>query len=322
MVRFYYGEDTFSLSRAVDVLRSEFKFVETMEIADETDTRLKNRLLEVMQSQGLFAEKKLVLLKNFLNVMNKFPESEKYLLGYNGQDEVVFVQDENCDKRLKFFKALQKIAQAKEFLIPAGRDLEKWIVSYLASSGFSMETAAMSEFIRLLGQNSDERLYDLWQVSSELEKLMLSGISAEKIIRLAEVEDLVKLNISQNIFVLTNLFAEGKGREASGLLEKIMAGNAASDLKTRTIQIIGGLASQIRSLLLVKDMEGENPAKIADMLGWKQGRVWINSKLAKKFTKEKLVRLLKDLRALDLRLKTSEEPPKLLLSLFLQKAKA
>ncbi len=47
----------------------------------------------------------------------------------------------------------------------------------------------------------------------------------------------------------------------------------------------------------------------------------IVSKLAKQFTQEKLIRFLADLQAIDLRLKTTEEPPKLLLSLFLQKLK-
>ena len=140
-------------------------------------------------------------------------------------------------------------------------------------------------------------------------------------IAFADVRDLVMPNISQNVFQLTNLFAEGRGREAVSLLEKMMSAPQASDLKSQTIQIIGGLASQIRSLLLVKDLERETPSKIAEILSWKEGRVWINSKLAKKFTKEKLLGLMRDLRALDLRLKTSEEPPKLLLSLFLQKAK-
>ena len=140
-------------------------------------------------------------------------------------------------------------------------------------------------------------------------------------IAFADVRDLVMPNISQNVFQLTNLFAEGRGREAVSLLEKMMSAPQASDLKSQTIQIIGGLASQIRSLLLVKDLERETASKIAEILSWKEGRVWINSKLAKKFTKEKLLGLMRDLRALDLRLKTSEEPPKLLLSLFLQKAK-
>ena len=141
--------------------------------------------------------------------------------------------------------------------------------------------------------------------------------AGEKIIQAADVRQLVSPNISQNVFALTNLFAEGKSVEAQRLLDDLLGAGQQTELKTQTIQMIGALASQIRSLLLVKDLENETPSKIAEALGWKEGRVWINSKLAKKFSKDKLASLLKDLRAMDLRLKSSEEPPKLLLSLFL-----
>ena len=333
MILFYYGEDSFTLARETKALKAKFAAAnpaaggEEISVSkDSGDTALRNSLQEIVQNQGLFAVKKMVVLKNLLTYVKDFPETEGYILEIlkNPPADITLViaQEENCDKRLKFFKALQKMAQGREFLIPAGKDLENWISVYLGTAGFTMESQALAEFMKLLGQNGDERLYDLWQVSGELEKLMLSKISGETLLEFSDVRDSFKPNISQNIFALTNLFAEGRGREAMSLLEKIVSVNAAAELKTQTIQIIGGLASQIRSLLLVKDLEGLSPAKVADMLGWKEGRVWINSKLAKKFTKEKLVSLLKDLRALDLRLKTSEEPPKLLLSLFLQKAKA
>lgn len=319
--QFYYGEDTFTLGREIKTLKAGFAgMVEELETGDLPDGELKNRLQEVLQNQTLFSKKKLVILKNFLAVSKSFPASEEYLTGIiAGRLEevtVVVIETDKFDKRLKFFKALQKAAQTREFNIPVGRDLENWIREYLGNQGFKIETAALGEFIRLLGQNEEERMYDLWQVSSELEKLMLLA-HAEKLITISHVREVVKPNISQNIFQLTNLFAEGKNREAMFLLEKMMSSSAAAELKTQTIQIIGGLGSQIRSLLLVKDLERESPAKIASLLGWKEGRVWINSKLAKKFSTDKLVGMLRDLRALDLRLKTSEEPPKLLLSLFL-----
>jgi DNA polymerase III delta subunit len=91
--------------------------------------------------------------------------------------------------------------------------------------------------------------------------------------------------------------------------------------KTLAIQINGALASQIHSLLLIKNVKG-SAQEMAKILDWKEGRVWINLKLAKKFTTEKLKKMLWDLKQIDLRAKTSDEPINLLLSLFIQKAKA
>ncbi len=341
MILFFHGPDTFTLSREIKKIKSEFVgLVEELEIGNTPDSELTIRLRETLESQGLFANKKLVVLKNFLGQLKNYPRSEEYLMGLlstpsqspsprlreneagsdHGGDYVIFEQTEKFDKRLKFFKTLQKEAQAKEFMIPSGTDLEIWVGNYLRNQGFTMEPEALAEFVNLMGRNEEESLYDLWQVSSELEKLMLFS-GEEKIIRITAVRVLVCPNISQNVFSLTNLFAEGRGAEAQKLLDDLMGSGPAYELKTQTIQIIGALASQIRSLLLVKDLEKESPAGIAATLGWKEGRVWINSKLARKFTKEKLMSMMRDLRALDLRLKTSEEPPKLLLSLFLQKAK-
>ena len=76
----------------------------------------------------------------------------------------------------------------------------------------------------------------------------------------------------------------------------------------------------MQAFLLVQSFQNESPSRIAATLGWKEGRVWINQKLAGKFAGKILVGMLRDLQAIDRRLKTSEEPPKLLLTLFLQKA--
>ena len=327
MIHLYYGRDTFSLDLEIKKLKDSFPKtgIEELVLQNQTDGELRGKLQESLESQGLFSTSKLVILRNFLASIHKLPVTEAYLSaalkGVSKEITVVFVQDESCDKRLKFYKSLQKLAQVREFSVPTGKDLAVWIKNYLAAQSFEMETGALSEFINLLGADTEEELHDLWQVSQELEKLMLLKF-ADKKIATADVRAIVKPNISQNIFALTNLFAEGKAGEAVTLLEKMIGAGPVAELKTQFLQTIGGLASQIRSLLLVKDLDGQSSGEIASTLNWKEGRVWINSKLARKFTREKLIRLLTDLKALDLRLKTSEEPPKLLLTLFFQKAKA
>ncbi|OGE76798.1 MAG: DNA polymerase III subunit delta [Candidatus Doudnabacteria bacterium RIFCSPHIGHO2_02_FULL_48_21] len=322
MVYFFYGDDNFSISRELKKKGSAETLSATKDLSDKD---LRSRFTDLLAGQSLFATQKTVIVRNFLKLVKDYSECEQYLARVvkapPADVTLIFAEGEDPDKRLKFFKFLQKETNATEFKIPSGKDLEAWIKNYLSDFGFEIESSALGLLMTRLGNAEQESLYDLWQVTQNLEKLMLLK-DREKRIVAADIQELVRPNISQNIFALTNMFAEGKGREAMSLLEKMMAEGPAADLKSQTIQIIGGLASQIRSLLLVKDIEAESPAKIASVLGWKEGRVWINSKLAKKFTKEKLIALLKDLRALDLRLKSSEEPPKLLLSLFLQKAKA
>ncbi|MDZ4244105.1 MAG: DNA polymerase III subunit delta, partial [Candidatus Doudnabacteria bacterium] len=204
-----------------------------------------------------------------------------------------------------------------EFAPLARANLETWIKNRLEKQRVKMEKSAIAKFLDLLQTDDEEEIYNLWQIVSELEKLIL--YSGGKNIAEGDVTKLVAPNISQNVFALTNLFAEGDSAQAIALLDDLVGRGQIAEERNQSIAIVGALASQIRSLLLVKDLEDQGPAEIAKILDWKEGRVWINLKLAKKFTKAILVKSLEDLRAIDFRLKTSEEPPKLLLSLFIQK---
>lgn len=328
MLNFYFGEDSFTLLGELEGERSKFleKYpqgaLEELAIGPETtDALLLGRLQEIFGGQTLFSKNKFVVFRDIVNGLNKYPESETYLLkslAHPGAGlALIFVQVENCDKRLRVFKKLRTLAQTIEFSIPTGRELEKWIAKRLSAEGFVISAEALTEFERKLGPE-----YTLWQVEQELNKLMLYRFG-EKSIGADDVRKVVARNINQNVFDLTNLVAEGRGREAVALLEQMLRASAAADQKTQVIQIVGALASQIRSLLLVKEFSAKSAAaETARVLGWKPGRVWINQKLAEKFSQEKLIQVLLDLCAIDFRLKTSDEPANLLLTLLFQKAAA
>jgi len=331
IIYFYYGEDSFTLNEEIKKLKDKFaakySAVGVEEVAvDKTDAdrELAFRLKEIFESQGLFASSKLVIIWNFLNAVTKLSASEEFLAEaftkMPPHVNLVFAETGGFDKRLKFFKKLQKATVAKEFAMPAGAELAAWVKNFVSGKGYKIESDALKVFLDLMGEAKEEVLYDLWQVTNELEKLMLL-VFESKLITKKNVLDGVSRNVNQNVFSITNLAAEGKTGQAVGFMENMLGRGKGADMKAQSIQVVGALASQIRSLILVKDLEGQPQGKIAEVLGWKEGRVWINGQLAKKFAKTKLVQLLRDLKQIDLRLKTSEEPPKLLLTLFFQKMK-
>jgi DNA polymerase III delta subunit len=323
MILFFYGDDSYSLRHELAALRAKFFLWEELMIDPElTDHELRSRLQESLESQGLFAKKKLVILRNFLDDLENYPETREYLekasANLSPDITLAFAQTESCDKRLSFFRFLQKKAQVKEFSSPTGKALEAWIKKRLLAGGFEIREEALESFLEKLGLD-----YNLWQIENELGKLMLYGdkkAQGGKTVTKKMVQQIVPTTVSQSVFDLTNAIAEGRIPDALWLLEQFLKGSSAADSKKEIIQIVGALASQIRSLILVQDFKNQSPGEIAKILGWKEGRVWINLKLAKKFSKERLLKLLADLKAIDLRLKTSEEPPKLLLTLFFQKA--
>ncbi len=325
MVYFFYGDDTLTLLREVAHLRQTFlakshpQGTEEFELSgDMEDSALRSRFQELLESQGLFAREKFVVLRNLVEELADFPQSQEYLLetlpALPKTTMVVFLDTDQPDARLKFFKKLSKLAETREFVLPTLQELPKWVEKRLDAEGLRIETTALQKFLQFLGLEPT-----LWRVESELQKLKLF-VSPRKSISADDVEVVVTPSFNQTVFSLTDSFASGDVRGSVVFLERLLMGGTASDTKTQTIQIVGALAAQLRSLLLVKDLEDRHTAgEIAQILSWKEGRVWINQKLSKKFTGDRLQKMLRDLKAIDLRLKTSEESPKLLLSLFLQK---
>lgn len=328
MLYFFYGPDSYSAFAEIRRLQDQFvksqggAEVQVLDFSgDETDLQMRRRLETSFGSQGLFSTNKFVILRNFLASLSTHPKTEEYLLSVFrapiSQTAVVILEGAKFDKRSRASKAIQKMAtESREFLIPDTAGLKTWVRSYLAEKGSAIEPSAVDQFVANLG---DEE-YSLWQCEQELSKLMLLHPGNDTI-TLKDVQSVVAPSIPQNIFALTNLVAEGQTAEAIRVLEKMIVGESTADAKQQMIQIVGALASQVRSLLLVKEFEHTSAAEAAKALGWKEGRVWVNLKLAKKFSQERLIRLIRDLRLLDLRLKSTEEPSKLLVTLFLQKAR-
>lgn len=298
MIYFFFGPDSYSLSLALGKMKSGYGIVE------EPAVEQKEALWEALQSQGLFAEKKLVVLRGFLDEASELPASTA---------DIVFVELDP-DRRTRGFKHLLKHAEVREFVPPTGAALTQWIKDRVSESGARIEPEAVNELVGRLGEVEDLRQY-----ISELEKLTL--YRREATISRGDVAALVGRSLPDNVFELTNLFAEGRGREAAFVLQRMLGRGVGAELQKQAIQIVGALASQVRSLLLVKAVAGQAPEAAAKKLGWKEGRVWVNRKLAGKFDDKKLRSMLVDLQAIDRRLKTSEESPRLLLALFLQKAK-
>jgi len=329
---FFYGDDSLGLLEEVSRIQNNFVAEHPQANVEDVvaggnigDKELLLKIDERLTQTGLFESSSIITIHDLSHVIKKYPKTEEHLLellkkGLNPDKTLIIADTVSPDKRLKFFKALKKYAEVREFPIPEGLRLKKWVREKLKREGFEIEAGALDRLLALLGSNGEEKLYDLWQVSAELEKLILYKWDEKRIDR-DDVVLLVRPNVTENVFALTNLFADGSVGEATRLLEQMLGQVPNTDLRSRAVLIVGALASQIRSLLLVKSLDEKNQDEIAEKLEWKPGRVWINQKLAKKFDEPKLIQMLRDLRKIDLRLKTSEEPPKLLLQLFIRKAK-
>jgi DNA polymerase-3 subunit delta len=146
-----------------------------------------------------------------------------------------------------------------------------------------------------------------------LEKLAAHGATATA----GDVEKLVIPKISENVFDLSDtIFGKNKKR-AMELLENLFA-DQSSDEKATAIKIVSLLSEQVRALLLVmilKTQKLDNDA-IAETLGWSSGRVFMVSKQMNTVKSDQLRKMIQELLKIDLKLKSSDVNPKLLVDSF------
>lgn len=324
----FYGEDDFSLRRKIEHWKAEFAkkysaqaitFLDGSQLA-EVDLI---KQLETQLAPSLFSSKKLIILRDAL--------PNDYCLTLPGKVPadffIVFWQSKKLDGRLGFTKKfLVSGINVQEFVLPHGTALNVWIKNTAKTMEAGITDQAADLLAQYLGRDLFEEkkfggkiverkeAYDLWQVYSELSKLSTNSSTIDP----ALVQAMVRPKVPDSVFVLSDNLASGKVKAAFQSLENYLQ-TAAGDEKTAFIKVIGLLAEQFRSLLLVSLLMDQNldNAAIAEKLGWSTGRIFILSKHAKNFSVKTLKRLLAQLLVIDTKIKSSDANPRLLVDLFI-----
>jgi DNA polymerase III subunit delta len=334
----FFGEDDFSMRRKIDIWKKEFakkysmESVAVLERGENSEDEM-IKLLEQNLSPSLFSNRKLVIAKDFLPSKAAETKLSDFLLSKLPtlpKDYFVIIwQSSRPDRRLGVIKKiLSSDITTTEFELPHGRMLNGWIKAYAKTLGLTLDDAAIEELAKFVGRDFYEEkkaggrvierkeAFDLWHVQSELEKLA----SYTKHADLASVRALVRPKIPENVFALTDEIAKKNKKTSMEIVERLLTAPAA-DEKSATIKIIGLLAEQIRGMLMVKTLQDEKKTaeEIAEALGWSSGRVYILSKNAASQKIENLKRMITMLTDIDLKLKSSEDNPKLLIDQFILK---
>lgn len=233
----------------------------------------------------------------------------------------VFVVDKLDQRKTATKKLLgDKEIIVKHFSVPEGQDLASWIDVYLKGQNASIQKDALQEFLLRLNAlpsgGYNDPTYSLWQVASELDKLALySGSSISK----ESVSLLVAKNTEVEVFTLINAFASRDKAETFAYLEEFFQNQSNGDDKAKAIQLGALLGEQLRNILLVKSFqeEGVPDVGILEKTGWKSGRLSVLKRLAGNFQAPAIVSGLKKLEHLDLELKSTNTPPRVMLDLII-----
>ena len=119
------------------------------------------------------------------------------------------------DRRRRWFKQLDKRAIVVECTPLRGGELAGWIREQVGEVGKTIEREAL-ELILLEGENN------LWHIYNELQKYITFLGDKEPVITPEVIEELQAIDSPANIFKLTDSLAEGDGKTALGLLNRLL----------------------------------------------------------------------------------------------------
>jgi len=259
MIALFYGEDTYNSLQKLKKLKQEFFkkkdkkgfSVFSFEANDLTLDELRKSVL----SQGLFSEKRLIIIKNFFSKKNIdkniIEEIIKFLKGGDTKTNPIIFWDEKIEEKnlkkeeKKLFQILKKQKFSKEFCSLNSLSLKKWIKEHIKEQGLEIDYSSLNT-LSVFSNN-------LWLLKNELDKLIaFKKEQKNNIITEQDIQTIFTPPLEENIWKLI---------DALGQKNKTKALKNLSDLIKQRVdfsKIISLLAHQYRTILRVKSYLQKN----------------------------------------------------------------
>lgn len=262
--------------------------------------------LEDLDTYGFLTSKKVVIITNFdcLDLSNEkdLERLVKYVKNPNPDNILVITTKKFVMKENKYLKDLKKNLE----IISVSVDPISYIKNEL--KGYKVD----KEVISLINEYC---LEDITKIHNECNKLKIFKIE-DKIISKEDVKELIikKLGDATELtFSFTRALAEKDKKEALRLYQEILNYNV------EPLSLIGLLASQFRIMYQVKvlDRKRMSNMEIAKMLNTKEFRIMKTKELTRYYTEKEILSLIIRLSEIDLKIKTTNSDPNLLLQLLI-----
>jgi DNA polymerase-3 subunit delta len=320
MIIFLYGEDTYRSSQKLNQIKDKFtKEVDSsgMNLVILDGAKLKfEEFNQQVKASPFLARKRMVIIKNLISD-NKSKEIQKEIADLlnnewkNPQQDNILVFWEAVDhskakSKNALWDRLVKEKFAEEFKPLKPLQLNNWIEKEITKRGAKIDKTAIPLLAALVGN-------DLWQLSTELDKLI--NYCPDRSITAADIENLVKAKFDDNIFNLVDAL----GNKNKKLALKLMSDQF--NLEADELYLLNMLIRQFRILLLAKELNEKNPRLTKEKLSQELHlHPYVAQKAigqCKNFTLEKLKQIYQELLDMDLKIKTSALKPKIMFDLFI-----
>ena len=318
MLIFLYGADSFrSMQKLSDLKNNFLKKNDSgtdLSVLDYGETSTLQPLENIFSAQGLFSNKKLVIIKNSL--LKGSPDKQKEALtiikNSSGLEKdadtiIIFHESGSPKKNGALYKHLFKVAKKQEFTELDGARLSEWALSYAKniSSEVSFSKSSLAMLLAATGS-------DLHILSSEIAKLINFKNSGE--ISDQDIKLLVKSRVDSTMFETIEALASGNKSKALSLFhEQITKGEDV-------FYILSMYTYQIRTLLKIGDFFWQgmvSAPQIAQASGIHPYVVQKSLSQIRNLSEEKTKQMLRDLAEIDMNAKTGKVDPILAIDIFI-----
>lgn len=291
MITLLTGSNTYTAREFIDELSKKY---DPHGISRRDGSELsENDLPELLQGASLFAQERLVIIKDASNNKTLWVELARWLEKVPSEVHLVFVE-QSPDKRTKTYKTLQKIAESKESKELNEYEASKWLVEFAKKQNKEIAQNEAAYLVDRIGT-------DQWQLRHELEKLLLVNDTSKQ-----RIDDIIEAAPQANVFALIDAALQGKKEIISAQI-KIL------ETQEDPYRLFGLLSSQVFQLATLSKAKDVSTGQIAKDLSTHPYPLQKLKPLADSLGKRDVSKIVDTVAALDLQLKRSAGDPWLLL---------
>ena len=250
MIYLFYGDDELSILEATqDLIRN----VGTDDLRDHNVIRLDKQsinpvdLTASVSAVPFLSERRLVIVNEFFSKT----KGKKQVKGWENLSQIVknipptndllFRESQDSFKSNSLFKQIAELASVREFAMPHGSAINKWIQERVNDKGGDIDNKAISRLAHVIGPNT-------WALDAEIEKLIL--YANDRQISSSDIDLLTTDNHQDNIFRAVDMALNGNPH-AMASVKTILNGSESPGF------ILAMIHRQVRLLITAKMSHGE-----------------------------------------------------------------
>ncbi len=257
MITLLTGENTFEIEQTLRQIIAGFDgFAERVD-GSELDPK---KLPDLITGATLFADKRLVIIKNLSENKVIWPDFSKWLPRMSDDIELVLVETKP-DKRTVTYKELKKVAKTIEHVAWNERDelkAQRWVSDQASKMDIKLNTKSVQLLVRRVGP-------DQWNLLHALEKLALVPTVTDELI-----ESIIDAKPSENVF---NLFDAALRGDRSKVTQMIQTLELTED-PYRLFALLSGQAFQLAAVAVSESSDnvasdfGVSPYAVSKLSGF------------------------------------------------------